>query len=234
VRVVTGARRLPGYRVRLTFRLLLIAAAAGYAVLMRLSRRVPLSPDLTFLALTGWLIFASELLTLCAWHWTFLRRQYPGIAARMTGRGTRRRVLREFNRASFRGLRGRRDLLPAAGLFLLLAGLAVGYAATGNVSDACQSPTTCYKLDHYAVRDDGYYRQYPYDARGNDDPGAPWQRISRPEYIAEVGTLLRSAAEFGVWSLALGMLANVAAEGFATHLAGAARTGDGDIARPAG
>jgi hypothetical protein len=46
-----------------------------------------------------------------------------------------------------------------------------------------------------------YYRQFPYDSQGNADPGAPWVEISQPEYVAEVGTRLRSAAQFGLGTL---------------------------------
>ncbi len=50
------------------------------------------------------------------------------------------------------------------------------------------------------------YRQFPYDSAGNDDPGAAWVEISRPEYVAEVGTRLRQGASFGVGALCLAWL----------------------------
>ena len=48
-----------------------------------------------------------------------------------------------------------------------------------------------------------YFRKYPYDAAGASDPNAPWVKISRAEYIAEVGTRLRPPAGFGMVALAL-------------------------------
>ena len=76
------------------------------------------------------------------------------------------------------------------------------FAFTGNLSLACpQQATSCVKIDHWRMSGGHYYRQFPYDSQGNDDPGAPWVEISRPEYVAEVGTLLRSAAQFGLGTL---------------------------------
>ena len=67
-------------------------------------------------------------------------------------------------------------------LFAFLIGATAAVGATGNASDDCTSAATCLKIDNWHVADGSYYRQYPYDAGGNDDPSAPWVRISRAEY----------------------------------------------------
>lgn len=58
-------------------------------------------------------------------------------------------------------------------LFAFLIGTAAAVGATGNVSDACTSAATCVKIDNWQVAGGSYYRQYPYDTAGNDDPSAP-------------------------------------------------------------
>jgi hypothetical protein len=88
--------------------------------------------------------------------------------------------------------------------FAAVAGLAFYFALTGNLSLDCpQHATSCVKIDNWKMSDGHYYRQFPYDSAGNDDPGAAWVEISRPEYVAEVGTRLRQGAPFGVGALCL-------------------------------
>ena len=60
------------------------------------------------------------------------------------------------------------------------------------------------KIDNWKMSGGHYYLQFPYDSEGNDDPGAPWVEISRPEYVADVGTLAREDARFGVILLFIG------------------------------
>jgi hypothetical protein len=101
--------------------------------------------------------------------------------------------------------RGWRWVLPLA--FAAAAGLAVYLAFTGNLSLACpQDATSCLKTDNWKMSGGRYYRQFPYDSQGNDDPGAQWAEISRPVYIAEVGTRLRDSAQAGIAPLILACL----------------------------
>lgn len=184
---------------------MLIAAAAGYLAFMKFSHTMPFRPGMQIeLAVGGWLILVSQLITaLVTWPWT------DGWLRRM--RASKRRP-----RPGWRALRGRWDLAVTGALFAVLIGTAAAIGTTGNLSDDCTSPATCFKIDNWQVSDGSYYRQYPYDATGNSDSSAPWVRISRAEYVAEVGSLLRQAAFFGLFALALGMLANLNAERFAS------------------
>ena len=84
--------------------------------------------------------------------------------------------------------------------FLAAAVLALYFAFTGNLSTACPDhATSCIKIDDWSMSGGHYYRRFPYDSQGNDDPGAPWVEISRQVYVAELGTRLREAALFGVF-----------------------------------
>jgi hypothetical protein len=187
----------------------LIAAAAGYLAFMKISHTMPLNSAMQVeLAGGGWLILASQIITAFVTQPLGLRRLWP--------------YSRRIPRPSWRTLRGRWDLAVASALFVLLIGAAAAVGATGNVSNDCTSAVTCIKIDNWRVADGSYYRQYPYDAAGNSNPSAPWVRISRAEYVAEVGTLLRSAAFFGLFALTLGMAANLIAESSAARQPGRA------------
>jgi hypothetical protein len=84
-------------------------------------------------------------------------------------------------------------------VFAVVAGLAFYFASTGNLSLDCPDhATSCVKIDQWRMSSGHYYRQFPYDSQGNGDAGAPWVEISRQEYVAEVGTRLRQATQFGV------------------------------------
>lgn len=88
--------------------------------------------------------------------------------------------------------------------FVAVAGLAFYFAVTGNVSPYCQEQaTSCVKVDHWKMANGDYYRQHPYDSEGNDDPGAAWVEISRPDYVAEVGTRVREGMPFGIIALCI-------------------------------
>jgi hypothetical protein len=187
------------YGLRLAGRLVLIAAATGYLTFMKISHTMPFSPGLQVeLAVGGWLILASQIITALVTRPYGWRRPWPYSERRP--------------RLGWRTLRGRWDLAVTSALFALLIGTAAAVGATGNVSNDCTSAATCIKIDNWRVADGGYYRQYPFDAAGNGNPLAPWVRISRAEYVAEVGTLLRSAAFFGLVALTLGMATNLIAE----------------------
>jgi len=173
---------------------------------MTVSHTEPFSPTLQVaLAGGGWLIFVSQMITAAAAAPASWRRWVlPGRRRPRRGRGT---------------LRGRRDLAAAGVLFALLVGAAAAVGATGNLSSDCASAATCFKVDNYRAADGSYYRQYPYDAAGNDDRSAAWVPIGRAEYVAEVGSLLRGAAFSGIVALALGMIANLGAERLASDSA---------------
>jgi hypothetical protein len=98
---------------------------------------------------------------------------------------------------------------------LAFAGAAVAalyFASAGNLSLGTCPPhtTSCLKLDKWSMSGGRYYRQFPYDIQGNDDHNAPWVEISRPEYVAEVGTRLRSSARFGIGALCAAWLLSCA------------------------
>jgi hypothetical protein len=166
---------------------------------MTISHTEPFSRGLqVVLAAGGWVLFVTQIITQHVTRPTAWRRHaLAGQRSRRTGWGR---------------LRRRWDLALTGALFALLIGTAAAVGATGNLSDDCTSAPTCFKVDNWLVADGGYYRQYPYDAQGNSNSSAPWVRISRDEYVAEVGSLLREAALFGLGSLALGMLLNINAE----------------------
>jgi hypothetical protein len=91
--------------------------------------------------------------------------------------------------------------------FAAVAGLALYLALTGNVPTNCpQGATSCVKIDEWRISGGHYYRLFPYDSQGNDDPSRPWVEIDRQTYVAEVGTRLRMAAAFGVAGLCLAWL----------------------------
>lgn len=92
---------------------------------------------------------------------------------------------------------------------------AVAELAQGNRDNSCRTheAATCIKVDQWANKGGAYFNQYPYGVAGGDDANAPWVQISRAEYVAEVGTRLRSAAGFGVLALGLASFLSVAEEG---------------------
>lgn len=87
-------------------------------------------------------------------------------------------------------------------VFAAMAGLALYFAFNGNLpTDCTHGADSCLKIDSWRTSAGHYYRQFPYDSQGNSDVGAPWVEISRQLYVAEVGTRLRLAAQFGVGTL---------------------------------
>jgi hypothetical protein len=207
-----------GYRRRLGCRLLLIALAAGYLAVMLASYARPFSPGLgNPLAFGG---FAAAVVQMYA-----AGKSARDAGADLTLPFARRRrstlIGPEYVPDLRTTLRGRWDLDLAAALILLIAGaaLACGWAGISPDTPNCHTGATCLKGDIFRVQGDAYYRQYPYDAQGNDEPDAPWVRISHAEYVEEAGTLLRGGALFGVFALVLGMAVNIAAEGAAVQAA---------------
>lgn len=106
--------------------------------------------------------------------WGMVRRRRPGASE----------ILSTFLRP-----------LPLALLFaaLVVAGtyLALGWRVPANCS---VGPLNCFKGYDWTIQGDRYYHAPP---EGVSEP------ISRDVYIAEVGTYLRSAAAFGMYSLCL-------------------------------
>ena len=174
-----------GFTGVLTWRLLLIRAAMGLLALLYLfviiaSHSIPLSSALEVpLAAAGWVALVLFALT---------------SIRRLTSEG-----LTFVPRMSW-------SWIPNLA-FTAVAGLSFYFALTGNLPLDCpRQATSCIKIDNWKMSDGHYYRQFPYDSAGNDDPGAAWAGISRPEYVAEVGTRLRQAAPFGVGALCLAWL----------------------------
>lgn len=184
-------------RIRWGIRLFLLALAGAYLAFMVASHDTPLSPDLEApLAVVGWLPLAAGVVI---------------IAVRSKGspRPKPGPVLREL--VGF--VRRRHDIQLFGAVMLVVLGAAATEAFQGNRDESCHSAATCIKIDQWSAKDGLYFRKYPYDAAGDDDPNAPWVAISRTEYVAEVGTRLRSAAGFGVLALALASYLSVAEEG---------------------
>lgn len=177
----------------------LLALAGAYLAFMVASHSTPLSPDLEApLAIAGWvpLVAGVAAPNLRPKIW---RRLSPGAA------------LRQY----LAPIRRRPDIYLFAALMLVVLATAAAAGSQGNRSGSCDSgsPANCIKIDQWAEKNGLYFRKYPYAMGGGDDPNAPWVQISRTEYIAEVGTRLRSAAGFGMMSLALATFLSVAEEG---------------------
>jgi hypothetical protein len=168
------------FLVRTVLALLMIL----YLLAMIASHSVPLSAALEVpLAVAGWLALAGV------------------VALSALGRrGRRGPVVIDFSNTGWSWI-----------AHLAFAGAAVTafyFAFTGNISLACPlySHAPCVKIENFSMSGGHYYRQYPYDSQGNDDPGAPFVEISQPEYVADVGARLRSAARFGLGTLSVAWL----------------------------
>ena len=188
-------------RIRWGIRLFLLTMAAAYLAFMVASHSTPFSPDLEVpLAVAGWVPLVAGIAA------PNLR---PKIWRRLSPGATLRQYLAPIRR--------RPDIYLFAALMLVVLAAAAAAGSQGNHSGSCDSsnPANCIKIDHWTEKGGLYYRKYPYDAGGADAPNAPWVQISRTEYIAEVGTRLRSAAGFGMMSLALASFLSVAEEGVA-------------------
>jgi hypothetical protein len=193
-----GSGRLPGRRFRLGLRVLLLIAAVAYLAFMAASHSQPFDPGLEApLASGGGLLFAAQLI-----HAWWINRRHGGGKPALGMRAT----LREH---------------PLLAVYVAILWILLGAAAAqaGNVSKDCgHTAQTCIGLDRWSEAGGVYLRQFPYNAQGNADPNAPWVPISRAEYVAEVGERLRPAALFGVFSIAMGSVVAVAAEGAAAAL----------------
>lgn len=204
MRLTLAWRRAGAYhlcmKIRRGIRLFLLALAGAYLAFMTASHSTPFSPDLEApLALAGWLPLAAGVVIIGVKSKGSTRRK-PHYAA-----------LRQY----LTPMRGRRDVLLFGVVLLVVLAAAATEASLGNRDESCQTndPAACIKIDQWAEKDGSYFRKYPYDAAGADDPNAPWVQISRAEYVAEVGTRLRSAAGFGLLALALAGFLSVVEEG---------------------
>lgn len=186
-------------KIRWGIRLFLFAMAGGYLAFMVLSHSTPLSPGLELpSALPGWLLLAAGVVVIRT-RSTGLPRREPGSASRWYPAPVRRR----------------RDIQLFGAVMLVVLGAAAAEGFQGNRDASCRSqdPATCIKLDQWAEKDGAYFRKFAYDAAGDDDPNAPWVQISRSEYVAEVGTRLRSSAGFGLLALGVASYLSVLEEG---------------------
>lgn len=136
---------------------------------------------------------------------------------------------RGYGKGELRGLRfwtplrGRRDLVVFGVIMGAVIAAGIIEAVWGNRSMTCvpsHPAATCLKVDEWYQSGGSYFHRYPYTAQGDAEPDAPWVAISRGEYVAEVGTRLRSAASSGVLSLGVGALSTVVEEGAALALRG--------------
>jgi hypothetical protein len=197
---------------RIVARVALAVLAVLYLAFMVVSHHRPFATVWQVpLALSGWLLAMALLVVNFR---RYLRR--TGKSVTMAFRPGMR--LWPGSRVRWRaGLRGRRGLAVFGLLIVLVLGFAAAEGLTGDRFGPCMAtdPGTCARIDNWRQADGAYFRQMPYDAAGDSDPGAPWVRVSRAEYIAGTGTVLRSAALFGVLSLALGLLLTVMEEGTA-------------------
>ncbi len=192
-----GAYRL-SVKIRWGIRAFLLALAGAYLAFMVASHGTPFSPGLEApLAMAGWLPSAAFIVT--------------GL---IRSRGSKRLNPDIGLRQRLAPMRGRYDIHLFGAVMLVVLAAAATEAFQGNRDDSCRSqdPATCIKVDQWAEEGGSYFRKYPYDAAGDNDPDAPWVPISRAEYVAEVGTRLRSAAAFGVLALAAASFLSVAEE----------------------
>lgn len=185
-------------KIRWGIRVFLLALAGAYLAFMVASHSTPFSPDLEApLAAAGWLPLAAIIVTGLI-RSKRLKRTGPGLGLRQL----------------LAPMRGRYDIHLFGAVMLIVLAAAATEAFQGNRDDSCrpQGPATCIKVDQWSEKGGSYFRKYPYDAAGENDPNAPWVQISRAEYVAEVGTRLRSAAGFGLLSLAAASYLSVVEE----------------------
>jgi hypothetical protein len=228
VPVPPPARRWAPFR--LIVRIGLVVVAVIYLAVARASHHDPFPPDAQIpLAISGWLAllaaFVSGMISLRDEQGHRIRSRRPPPRRRQQAQlpyGRSPDYLPGF-RASFGAAIGRLDVWLAAALFMVVVIVTVANLAPASSPDSCVSAATCTKVDGWAVRNGGYYRQYPYNSQGRADEQAPWVRISRSAYIAETGTLDRSAMIFGLLSLTMAMLVSILIEGSAQVLLGRQR-----------
>lgn len=182
----------------------LLALAGTYLAFMTASHSTPFSPSLEpLLSSVGALPFAAGVV-------------FIGMRTKWAAR--RQLSFREWRLRTL--VRERRDiqLFCAAMLVVLVAAAVEGFQ--GNRDDSCRTPNAaaCIKIDNWSEQGGSYFRQFP-----SDDPKAPWVAISRTEYVAEVGTRLRSAAGFALLALGVATYLSVVEEGMSLALVGRPR-----------
>lgn len=188
-------------KLRWGIRFFLLALAGAYLFFMVLSHSTPLSPDLELpLALAGWLPCVAGVAVIGT-----REKRWPGLGPRPS----LRQVLAP--------MRARRGIHLFGAVMLVVLAACAAEALQGNRQDSCRSqdPAGCVKLDQWSAKGGLYFGSSPYDAARNGDPNAPWVQISRTEYVAEVGTRLRSAAGFGLLALGIASFLSVLEEGTA-------------------
>jgi hypothetical protein len=197
-------------------RLIICVLAIGYLIVMIASHLLPLDPNLEApLAFTPYLLgllggalaflFGGEAFRqrFRRWLHSTMQRRPDGKLLRF--RNTRRPALRYLWYP-----------LPLAIVFATVAVAAFYVAATGPA--ACpDGSAVCVKTDEWRSSGGQYFRLIPYNAQGQADPNQPWVEISRETYVTEVGTRLRQAATFGVFSLCFAWFVSLAAAPLKSH-----------------
>lgn len=194
-----GASRMATHVIRLGYRVLLLALASADLAIMIATHDIPLNQHWDVpLVLGSWLPVAAVVVTLT-------------VKARRLGRPALRRILRLVA-----PLRKHLALYVFCAIMVGILAATGAVAVVGNRDMSCRGgPATCIKLNQYSESGGAFYRKYPYDAAGVGDSNAPWTPISRAEYIAEVGTKIRSAGVFATVALLLATFGSVLEEGLA-------------------
>ncbi len=180
-------------------RLIICVLTIGYLIVIIASHLLPLDPNLE-----APLAYTPYLLGVLGGALAFL---FGGAAVRQRFR---------FRNARRPPLRYLWYPLPLAVAFATLA-VAGFYLATTGPAACSDGSAVCVKTDEWRSSGGQYFRLIPYNAQGQADPNQPWVEISRETYITEVGTRLRQAATFGVFSLCFAWFVSLAAAPLNSH-----------------
>ena len=180
-------------------RLIICVLTIGYLIVIIASHLLPLDPNLEApLAYTPYLLGVLG----------------GALALLFGGAAVRQRF--RFRNARRPPLRYLWYPLPLAVAFATLA-VAAFYLATTGPAACPDGSAVCVKTDEWRSSGGQYFRLIPYNAQGQADPSQPWVEISRETYITEVGTRLRQAATFGVFSLCFAWFVSLAAAPLKSH-----------------
>ncbi len=180
-------------------RLIICVLAICYLIVMIASHLLPLDPNLE-----APLAYTPYLLGVLGGALTFLFGS-AAVRQRFRFRNARRPPLRYLWYP-----------VPLAVVFATLA-VAAFYLATTGPAACSDGSAVCLKTDQWRSSGGQYFRLIPYNVQGQADPNQPWVQISRETYITEVGTSLRQAATFGVFSLCFAWFVSLAAAPLTSH-----------------
>lgn len=180
-------------------RLIICVLAICYLIVVIASHLLPLDPNLE-----APLAYTPYLLGVLGGALTFLFGS-AAVRQRFRFRNARRPPLRYLWYP-----------VPLAVVFATLA-VAAFYLATTGPAACSDGSAVCVKTDQWRSSGGQYFRLIPYNAQGQADPSQPWVEISRETYITEVGTRLRQAATFGVFSLCFAWFVSLAAAPLKSH-----------------